>query len=138
MSPQSAEVVKIPDAYRDLLDKKGFAHVATIGPDGAPQSNPVWYDFDGENLLFSQTKTRQKYHNVRREPRVALSITDPADPYRYLEIRGRVVEVVEDEGKRFINSLAQKYMDEEEYPYHQPTDERVIVKVAPERTTSMG
>lgn len=138
MTPEAPELVKIPDEYRDVLDKKGFAHVATLGRDGAPQSNPVWYDFDGENLLFSQTTTRQKYHNVNRDPRVALSITDPDDPYRYLEIRGTVTEIVEDEGNRFINSLAQKYMDEEEYPYHQPGDERVLVKVAPEHTTVMG
>ena len=65
----------IPSKYTDLLKSKALAHVATIGPDGAPQSNPVWFDWDGEHLLFSQTKTRQKYKNVQRNPQVALSLS---------------------------------------------------------------
>ncbi|HSH58516.1 MAG TPA: PPOX class F420-dependent oxidoreductase [Acidimicrobiales bacterium] len=128
----------IPDSHRDILEKKGFAHVATIGPDGEPHSSPVWYDWDGEHFLFSQTKTRQKYRNVQRDPRVAVSMTDPDNPYRYLEIRGTVDGIDEDEGNVFINSMAKKYMDEDVYPWHQPEDERIVVKVRPERTTSMG
>jgi PPOX class probable F420-dependent enzyme len=76
----------IPDSHRDILDKKGFAHVATIGPEGEPHSSPVWYGWDGEHFLFSQTKTRQKIRNVQRDARVAVSVTDPDNPYRYLEI----------------------------------------------------
>ncbi|MBI2168544.1 MAG: PPOX class F420-dependent oxidoreductase [Actinobacteria bacterium] len=128
----------IPESHADLLSVKGFAHAATLGPDGAPQSNPVWYDWDGAHLKFSQTRTRQKLHNLERDPRIALSITDPENPYRYLEIRGRVVAIDDDPDNAFIDSLAQKYIDQEHYPWHQPGDERVVVKVLPEHATTMG
>lgn len=98
----------IPESHKDILDKKGFAHWATIGPGGEPHSSPVWYGWDGEHLLISQTKVRQKYRNVRRDPRVALSILDPDNPYRYLEIRGEVIDIEDDENNAFINSMAKK------------------------------
>ena len=128
----------IPDSHRDILAKSGFAHVATIGPDGEPQSSPVWYDWDGEHFLFSQTKGRQKYRNVQREAWVAVSITDPDNPYRYLEIRGTVDGIDDDEGNAFINAMAKKYIDQDVYPWPQPGDERIVVKVTPGHTTSMG
>ena len=128
----------IPDTHRDILDKAGFAHIATIGPSGEPHSSPVWYDWDGEHFLFSQTKTRQKYKNLLRDPRVAVSVTDPDNPYRYLEIRGVLDGVEEDEGNAFINAMAKKYMNEDVYPWHQPTDERIVMKVKPGHTTTMG
>lgn len=128
----------IPESHADLLSQKGFAHVATIGPSGAPQSNPVWYDWDGEHLRFSQTRTRQKVHNLERDPRIALSILDPENPYRYLEIRDQVVAVEPDADHAFIDSLAKKYIDQDRYPWHQPGDERVVVKVRPEHATTMG
>jgi PPOX class probable F420-dependent enzyme len=133
-------VTVVPEKFQDLLewDTKAYAHVATIGPGGAPQNNPVWFDWDGSRLLFSQTTTRQKLKNVERDPRVALSILDPEDPYRYLEIRGTVVEVQPDPDKAFIDRMAQKYLGEEKYPWSRPGDERVIVVVEPDRTTSMG
>lgn len=128
----------IPESHRDLLDKKGFAHVATIGPDGKPQSSPVWYHWDGSHLRFSLTETRQKLHNLKRNPSVAISITDPDDPYRYIEIRGTVTAIDNDPSNTFIDSLAKKYLDQDAYPYHQPGDKRVVVSVAPEHTTQMG
>jgi PPOX class probable F420-dependent enzyme len=127
----------IPSGYRDLLESKALADIATIGPLGEPQANPVWFDWDGEHVLFSQTKTRQKLHNLRRDPRIALSIVDPANPYRYLEIRGKVVEIREDPDLDFINAMAKKYLGQDKYPWHRPGDERVVV-VEPERTTQMG
>ena len=128
----------IPDSHRDILDKKGFAHIATIGPDGEPQSSPVWYGWDGEHFLFSQTKTRQKYRNVQRDPRVALSVTDPDNPYRYLEIRGTVERIDPDPDKAFINSMAKKYHDQDVYTGSPPSETRVVVIVRPEHTTKMG
>lgn len=86
----SREQSVIPVQCQDLLMKQSFAHVATIGPDGEPQISPVWIDWDGQHVLFCQAKTRQKLHNLRREPRIALSMTDPDNPYRYLEVRGVV------------------------------------------------
>ncbi len=128
----------IPDSHRDILETKALAHIATIGPQGEPQNNPVWFDWDGTHLLFSQTKGRQKYHNLARDPRLAISIVDPENPYRYLEIRGRLVRVDDDPDLDFINRMAKKYMGKDKYPWHRPTDERVVMVVAPEHTTTMG
>ncbi len=128
----------IPEEYLDLLDTTALAHIATLGPNGEPQNNPVWFDFDGDRIKFSQTKTRQKYRNIQREPRIALSIVDPENPYKYLEIRGTVDQVEEDPDLEFINAMAKKYLGVEEYPYHQPGDERIVLYVRPEHTTQMG
>lgn len=131
-------MTSVPDKYTDLLDKKGFAHVATIGKSGEPQSSPVWYGYDGEHILFSQTTSRIKLKNLKRDPRIALSITDPENPYRYLEIRGEVVDVSDDPEFEFIDSMAKKYMDKDKYPFHQPGDVRVVVKVRPTNFSAMG
>ncbi len=128
----------IPKTHSDLLESKALAHVATIGPKGEPQVNPVWFGWDGENILFSQTKTRQKYKNVQREPRLSLSIVDPNNPFRYLEIRGSVVKIEEDPDFDFINSMSKKYLGIDKYQGHQPGDERVVIVVRPEHSTHMG
>ena len=128
----------IPENYSDLLSSTALAHVATIGPKGEPQSNPVWFDWDGEHVKFSQTKTRQKYRNLNRDPRVALSIVDPENPYRYLEVRGEVTRIEEDLDLDFINSMSKKYLGLDKYPNHQPGDERVVIFVEPRHTTQMG
>lgn len=126
----------VPQEDLGILSSKGFAHIATLGPNHEPQSTPVWFDWDGTYVRISQTKTRQKYRNVQRDPHVALSITDPANPYHYLEIRGKVARIEDDPNKQFINSLAKKYMGVDTYPYSQPGEERVILYIKPERTTS--
>src|SRR5882672_10031670 len=105
---QTDQVTSILESLRDILEKKGLAHVATIGPDGGPQSTPVWYGWDGTSLKFSTTKARQKYKNLVRNPKVAASITDPDNPFRYLEIRG-VAEIEDDTDRSFINEMARKY-----------------------------
>lgn len=128
----------IPEGYLDLITGATFAHVATLGPGGEPQSNPVWFDWDGEHIKFSQTTTRQKLRNVNRDPRVALSVIDLGNPYRYLEVRGLVDHIADDPDNDFINAMAKKYIGLDEYPYHQSGDERVVVHVRPQHTTSMG
>lgn len=130
----------IPDSHRDLLDweTRAFANVATIGPDGEPQNNPVWFDFDGDVVKISQTTGRQKYRNVRKDGRVALSILDPENPYRYLEIRGEVERIEDDDDNAFINSMASKYLGKDTYPWHQPEDHRVVLRIRPKHTTTMG
>lgn len=128
----------IPASHADLLEQRILAHVATIGPDGAPHSTPVWFGWDGEFLRFSQTTDRQKYRNLQREPRIALSLVDANDPYRYLEIRGVVARIEPDPDKTFINSMAQKYLGEDVNPWEKPDDERVVIVVRPVHTTRMG
>ncbi len=128
----------IPDNYKDILDKAGFAHVATLGPGGRPHSSPVWYLWDGQHLRFSLTTGRQKYRNLKRNPVLTLSILDPANPYRYLEIRGTVASIEDDPDNAFINALAKKYLGQDRYPWPQPGDHRVVVTLRPEHTTQMG
>jgi PPOX class probable F420-dependent enzyme len=117
----------IPEQYVDLLQSQALAHVATIGPNGEPQTNPNWFDWDGTSILLTQTKSRQKYQNVQRSPQVALSIVDPTNPYRYLEVRGKVIRVDEDKDLTFVNSMARKYLGRDAFPWHQPDDERVVI-----------
>ncbi|MEU4342298.1 PPOX class F420-dependent oxidoreductase [Nocardia sp. NPDC023852] len=125
----------ISGSHTDILGKKGFAHLASLGPDGEPQSHPVWFDFDAAHgqLLVSTGTDRQKYRNIQRDPRVSVSILDPDDPYRYLEVRGRVVEIEPDPGKTFLDQLARKYLELDTYPYEQRRNvERVILHIQPD------
>jgi len=131
----SGERSVIPERFQDLLESDAVAHVATIGPGGEPQNNPVWFDWDGEYVKFSQTKTRQKLRNLERDPHIALSIVDPEDHLRYLEIRGVVDRVEEDPDLAFINSMSEKYLGVCPYRNHRPGDERVVVFVRPQHTT---
>jgi PPOX class probable F420-dependent enzyme len=128
----------IPEKFRDLFHKKAFASLGTLMPNGSPQVTPVWCDFDGEHVTFNSAKGRQKDKNVRRDPRVALAIIDPDNPYRYLEIRGKVVEITEEGADKNIDKLAKKYLGVDKYPYSQPGEVRVIYKILPEHTTVMG
>lgn len=128
----------IPEKFLDLFNKKAFANLGTLMPDGRPQVTPVWIDFDGEHVIFNSAKGRQKDRNVRREPRVALAIMDPDNPYRYLEIRGRVVEITEQGAAAHIDKMAKKYIGKDKYPWGKPGEVRVIYKIKPEHTTVMG
>src|SRR5437762_8388696 len=97
----------IPPEFLDLVTtKKAFANLATVMPNGSPQVTPVWFDFDGKYIRVNSARGRVKDKNMRRDPRVALSILDPDNPYRYLEIRGKVVKVTEDGAVEHINALA--------------------------------
>ena len=125
----------IPESHVDLLGNTALAHVATLGPRGEPQSSPVWFGWDGEYVKFSLTRTRQKYKNLSRDARLALSIVDPEKPLRYLEIRGVAERIEEDPDLDFINSMSKKYLGKDRYPNHRPGDERVVVFVRPEHTT---
>ncbi len=128
----------IPDKYADLFKKPAFANLATIMPDGSPQVTPVWCDYDGKHVLFNTAEGRLKDRNLRRDPRVALSIMDPENPYRYLQIRGRVVDVTKKGADQHIDKMAKKYLNKDKYPFRQPGEERVIFKIEPEKTQTMG
>lgn len=128
----------IPEKYRDLFSKRAFASLATLMPDGRPQVTPVWVDVEGDLVLINTAKGRQKDRNLRRDPRVSLAIIDPENPYRYLEIRGRVVEITEDGADAHIDKMAKKYLGVDKYPYRQESEARVVFKIQPEHTTTMG
>jgi PPOX class probable F420-dependent enzyme len=128
----------IPDKYSDLFDKKVFASLATVMPSGSPQVTPVWIDYDGENVVFNTATGRQKDKNLQADGRVSLALIDPDNPYRYLEVRGVVVERTTDGADDHINKMAKKYMGVDVYPFRQPGEVRVIYKIKPEHTSSMG
>ena len=131
---------KIPESHADLVswDTRSFAHVASIGPKGEPQSSPVWFEWDGTHIKFSLTTGRQKYRNLQRDKRISLSILDPEDPYRYIEIRGELDGIDPDPDIAFISRMAKKYRGLDVYPWHQPGDERVVMKIQPVETSGMG
>jgi len=128
----------IPEKYRDLFNKPAFASLATLMPNGSPQVTPVWVDYDGKHVIFNSAKGRQKDRNVRREPRVALTIMDPENPYRYVEVRGRVKEITEKGADAHIDKMAKKYLNKDKYPFRQPGEVRVLYKIEPEHTQAMG
>ena len=128
----------IPEKYLDLFEKQAFGNLGTLMKDGSPQVTPVWVDYDGKLVRFNSAKGRVKDKNVRRDPRVSVSLQDPANPYRYLEIRGRVVEITEKSADDHINKLSQKYLGKPVYPYRQAGEVRVTYKIEPQKVSSMG
>ena len=128
----------IPSSFLDLFKKQAFGHLATLMPDGAPQVTPVWVDYDGQHVLVNTAAERQKDHNLQRDGRVAVSLTDPDNAYRYLEVRGTVIERTTQGADAHIDSLAKKYLGKDKYPWKQPGEVRVIFKIRPEHSTHMG
>jgi PPOX class probable F420-dependent enzyme len=126
----------IPDSHLDLFKKKAFAHLVTLMPDGQPQVTPVWVDYDGHNVVINTAEGRQKDRNLQRDRRVALSILDPENPYRYIEVRGHVAERTLKGADAHIDAMAKKYLDKDKYPFRQPGEVRVIYKIEPEHITS--
>jgi PPOX class probable F420-dependent enzyme len=124
----------IPENYLDLFEKRAFANLATLMPDGSPQVTPVWVDYDGTYLLVNTARGRQKDLNMQRDPRVALSIIDPDDPYRYLQIRGTVAESTTEGGDDHIDKMAYKYLGKNRYPNRRPGEVRVIYKILPDNS----
>jgi PPOX class probable F420-dependent enzyme len=126
----------IPQTHLDLFQKKAFAHLATLMPDGKPQVTPVWVDYDGKYVLINTAEGRLKDKNMQRDGRIALSITDPDNPYRYLEVRGKIAERTHAGADAHIDAMAKKYLGQDKYPFRAPGEVRVIYKVVPERSTS--
>ncbi len=122
----------IPEEFLDLFspEKKAFAYAATVMPDGTPQVTPVWIDYDGQHVVFNTAKGRVKERNLQQNPLVAVAVVDPENPYRYVQVRGRV-QLTEEGADEHINKLAYKYLGVDEYPYRAPGEERIIVKITP-------
>ena len=126
-------MAEIPTEAKPLLQGKTFAHVATLMADGSPQVSPVWIDEEDGLVLFNTAEGRLKPQNLRRDPRVAISIVNPDNPYESLLVRGRAVELTHEGADEHIDALAQRYMGVDEYPLRQPGEERVLVKIEPEQ-----
>jgi PPOX class probable F420-dependent enzyme len=99
----------VPERYRDILDSTALGHLATVGPDGRPQVNPVWFISDGRHVYLSIRPETAKYRNLRANPTVAMSVADPMNPVRYVEVRGEVVQFELFETLAWVNQLARKY-----------------------------
>ena len=121
-----------------LITGSNFGHLTTLMRDGSPQVTIVWVDLDGDRILINTAEGRQKPRNLRRDPRVALSIADQENPYASASIRGRVVEMTREGADEHIDKLAKKYLGLDEYPYRAPDERRVIIRIRPERVFSFG
>ena len=128
----------LPAEFADILDKKAFAHLATNMKDGSPQVSPVWVEREGDKIVVNSALGRLKDRNIRNDARVAVSATDPDNPYRAIMIRGRVVEITQDGAEEHIDKLAKKYLGVDTYPYRSPDEVRVKYFIEPIRVATMG
>jgi PPOX class probable F420-dependent enzyme len=126
-------MAEIPAEALPLLKGKNFAHIATLMADGSPQVTPVWIDAEDGVVLFNTAEGRLKPENLRRDGRVAISVVNQDNPYENLVVRGRVTELTHEGADEHIDALAKRYMGVDEYPMRQPGEQRVIVKIEPER-----
>lgn len=129
----------VPAQFLDLLqEKKAFANLATTMADGTPQVTPVWFDYEGGRVRVNSAQGRVKSRNMKEGAPVALAIMDPDNPYRYIQIRGRVTRVAEEGAAAHIDHLAKKYLGKDKYPYAQPGEVRVMFEIEPISTQTMG
>ena len=129
----------IPDNYLDLMQqKKAFANLATVFADGSPQVTPVWFDYTDGKIRVNTAKGRVKSRTLKPGASVALAIMDPDNPYRYVQIRGRVARSVETGADAHIDSLAKKYLDKDTYPFRQAGEVRIMYEIEPRSVSGMG
>ena len=125
----------IPDAAKDLLERPVVVSLVTLMPDNQPQATPVWIDYDGTHIIVNTARGRQKDRNMEERPQVTVLAIDPDNPYRYLEVRGKVVEITEEGALENINKLAKKYFGRDDFYAKQPElrerETRVMFKIAP-------
>ena len=131
----SAPPAPIPAEYADLLVKPAIAHVATLMPDGSPQVTPVWIMREGDLLVINSARGRLKDKNLRRDGRIGIEISDPANSGRYLSVRGRVIEITEADGDAIIDALSLKYTGNPSYKWRSADEIRVTYRIRPERVT---
>ena len=126
---------ELNDEVRRLFEGRNFGHLATLMPDGGPQTTPVWLDVDDRYILVNSAEGRVKVKNVRRNPRVAISVLDHDNPYTTVSVWGRVVELTHQGADEHIDALAKKYLGQDTYPFRQATEQRVIMKIEPEKVS---
>ena len=129
--------MKLSDKVKKLIDGKNFASAATVMPDGSPQAATVWIDRDGDTIILNATWSRQRTRNLKRDPRIAISVFDQNNPYSSASIRGRVLEITEKGGEEHIDKMNMKYHGKPKYAYHTPQDPRVLIRVEATRIHEM-
>ena len=129
---------KIPEKFSDLLQgKKALASLATVMADGSPQVTPVWFDYTNGVVRVNTAKGRVKAHTLKKGAPVALAIIDPDNPYRYVQIRGRVERATEEGASDHINLLTKKYLGQDKYPFGQPGEVRILCEIEPISVSGM-
>ena len=130
----------IPETFIDLFkrDKKAFAHVATIMADGSPQLTPVWFNYDRQFVIINTAAGRVKHKTMQLSSKVAIEISDPENPYRYIQVRGQVAEITESDGDAVIDSLAKKYLGLDSYPYRKAGEQRVTYRISTDHVQTNG
>ena len=123
--------------YESILNKKGFAHLATLMPDGSPQTTPVWFDVENGFIRINTAIDRLKDRNMKVRSQIALSIQDPDNPYSYVAIRGTVEERTTKGADDHIDALAMKYLEMDKYPYRTNEEVRVIYRIKPVKVSGM-
>lgn len=129
---------KLDSKAEELLKAKNFANVATLNPDGTIHAAPVWVDVQDGDVLVNSAEGRVWPRNLERDPRVTVTVQNMENPYEYLQVRGRVAERTHDGADEHINQLAKKYLDKDEYPFRQPGEQRVLIRIEPERVKVNG
>jgi PPOX class probable F420-dependent enzyme len=129
-------MVKLTAAVKALLDAPNFAHLATLMPDGSPHVTVVWLDTDGDLIRFNTAEGRVKPRNLRRDPRVAISVIDQNNPYAWVSIRGRVVELTPEGADAHIDRLAGKYLGQDTYPMRREGEVRLTAVIEPEHVST--
>jgi PPOX class probable F420-dependent enzyme len=128
----------IPETYRDLLDRPVMASLATIMSDGQPQVHPVWADYDGKYLRLNTGAGRAKHRNMEERPQVTVLVIDPENPFRWMEVRGKVTKVSKEGADAHIDKLAKNYLGVDVYPNHTPDEDRIIAYLEPTRVLASG
>jgi PPOX class probable F420-dependent enzyme len=132
-------LVKLSEGQKKFLEGKNFAFVATLNKDGSPQVTPVWVDTEGNYVLINVTTTRVKAKNVARDPRIAVAVADQSNPYNMITIQGKVVEKIQGKvAEDHIDKMAKKYLGQDKYPYRQPGDQRLLLKIEPIKVAGWG
>lgn len=129
---------KIPESHAHILESKALLHLALTLKDGTPHVSPIWFDTEGDLIRINSARGRLKDRVMRVRPAVAVSIVDPGNPFCYVGIRGKVVEITEEGAASHIDGLAKKYLGHDTYRNHQPGVARVIYKIWPEKVFTMG
>jgi PPOX class probable F420-dependent enzyme len=123
----------LTEDQKELFEQTNIGHLATINEDGTPQVTPVWVDVEGDQILVNTAEGRNKVRNIRRDPRVSVEVVDQQDPYKTVSVQGRVVEMRKQGADQHIDSMAKKYLGQDKYPFRQPGEERIILKIEPEK-----
>jgi len=127
----------IPEQARSLFKNKNFAHLSTLMKDGSPQVSPVWVDIEGDEILVNTAEGRVKQRNVSRDPRVAISVADSANPYTMITVQGRVVKQTAEGAEQHIDQMAKKYLGMDKYPFAAPGEKRILLRIKPEKVLYM-